>query len=63
MTETRPREYAAAMLTALRDWWKQYQEANVPKELRSMTSDHVITEMCRSQFGKKGSGAKTGEVT
>lgn len=52
MTES-PREHAAKMLTALRVWWRQYQDENVPKEFRPMVSSHVINEMARSQFGKK----------
>jgi hypothetical protein len=61
--DTPPRAHATAMLIALREWWKQYQEANVPEHLRPMVSDHVINEMAASQFKRKSKMREnTGEV-
>ncbi len=47
MTETRPREHAAQMLLALRSWWAEYQQANIPKEFWGMTNAYVVSEMAK----------------
>lgn len=52
MFEKRPREYAAEMLRAFKQWEKQWME-QVPAELRGMVSDHVHGRLAKEFSLKK----------
>jgi hypothetical protein len=57
---TPPREYAAEMLKAFREWEKDWLE-RVPQELRAMVAEHVNGEIAKAYSRSKQCAKQQGK--